>query len=218
MTGYSILGAVASDRSSDDAAIIPSTPRPIPHESAARAVAVAAMKSLVGTPYVWASKDVSKGGLDCSGAVTVAYEKAGLALPGARYRYGSADLHRALEPTRSPEPADLAFYGRSGKVSHVMMYVGDGNVAGASGGGPRTKTADDARAIGAYVKTRPADYRKDLVGYGRAPSTPLAGSKTRIVRTSDTRWSLAEWVTTIATIAGVGVAGYYGIEWWRNSR
>ena len=172
--------------------------------------AVAYLKTLVGTPYVWGSKD-PKVGLDCSGAVTVAYEHVGLARPGARYRYGSADLARKLAPTSSPSPGDLVFYGRDGKVTHVMMYAGDGQVIGATGGGRSTKTADDARAIGAYVKMRPVDYRKDIIGYGRAPTTPLDGSSSTRVSNSDTESDFP-----LVPVLLAAAAALLGLTAWRS--
>ena len=202
MSGYAVLGALASPGAKETIA-----PATVP--AGAPAAAVEYLKTLVGVPYVWASKDPSVG-LDCSGAVTVAYERAGLARPGARYRYGSADLHKKLEPTSSPDPGDLVFYGK-GDVSHVMMYAGDGQVVGATGGGPKTKTPDDARAIGAYVKVRPVDYRKDIVGYGRSPSVPLDGSASTRVSTSDTRMSAG---VRLLLAAGAVAAGYYGYTRW----
>ena len=204
MTGYSILGAAASTRE----AAVNSVQQVVPSGAAAEAVSY--LKSLVGVTYVYGSKDPGYG-LDCSGAVLVAYEHAGLAKSGARYKYGSADLHKKLDSTSSPSPGDLVFYGRGGDVSHVMLYVGDGQVVGATGGGPKTKTPDDARAIGAYVKVRPVDYRKDIVGYGRSPSVPLDGSASTRVSTSDTRMSAG---VRLLLAAGAVAAGYYGYTRW----
>lgn len=188
-SGYTILGLGTSPSSEgDQRGLTSGRSSPSPAETAARDSAVAYLDSLVGVPYVWGGKDPAKG-LDCSGAATVAYEKAGFARPGARYKYGSADLHKRLTPTSDPKKGDLAFYGPNGKVNHVMMVVGDGRVIGATGGGKNTKNPDDAMKIGAHVKYKPVDYRKDLISYGRAPSVyaTLDGTSIPIVDTSDSR-------------------------------
>ncbi len=144
-------------------------PAALPSEAAARDGAVSFLVSRIGLPYLWGGKDPAVG-LDCSGAVTNAYESVGIMSKGSSKRYGSADLAKALRPISASEvkKGDLVFYGPSG-VSHVMMIVGDGRVIGATGGGSKTTTTDIARQQGAYVKYMPIDYRKDIISYGAAP-------------------------------------------------
>ena len=215
-SGYHILGASASRAEDTTSGKRAPTLVSVPNEAEARKTAVAYLESLVGTPYVWGGKDPAVG-LDCSGAVTVAYEKARLALPGARYRYGSADLHKTLEGTTDPQPGDLAFYGK-GRVSHVMMVVDEKNVVGATGGGPKTKTREDAEKIGAYVRKRPTDYRKDLVSYGRAPRVPLGGQAGTRLQTAEARGERAAIVGKGLLVLVFGGLAAWGASWWWRNR
>lgn len=141
-----------------------------------RATVVKFLADRVGLPYLWGGKDPSVG-LDCSGAVTNAYVAAGLMKPNAPKRYGSRDLREALRPISEAEakPGDTVFYGPGGKVNHVMLYVGDGSVIGATGGGSKTTSVDIAMRDGAYVRKEPLRYRKDLIGFGSAPIVETPG-------------------------------------------
>ena len=47
------------------------------------------------------------------------------------------------------------------KIIHVEMMVDDPHVVGASGGGSKTRTIEDAIRDNAYVKQRPIGYRGD---------------------------------------------------------
>lgn len=183
--GISLGSALGAIRSHDD---LLTPPIPVSGE-VARAASVNYLQSIIGTPYIWGMKDPAKG-LDCSGAVTVAYEKAGLAGSGARYHFGSADLQKVLKKISryDAKPGDVVFYGPNNKVNHVMMYAGDDRVIGATGGGNKTRTIDDAQKAGAYVKFKPVDYRKDLISFGQAPEyEPLEGSTSTVANTSDLR-------------------------------
>lgn len=128
--------------------------------------AVAWLRDHLGTPYLWGGKDPSRG-LDCSGAVVAAWRAAGLGLPWM----SAADLEKAAESVSrgALEAGDLVFYGKD-RASHVMMYAGNGQVIGASGGGRSTLTTDIAKKQGAEVKVLPVDYRDDVRGYGRVGS------------------------------------------------
>lgn len=123
------------------------------------------LMSVLGTPYVWGSRDPATG-LDCSGAVVWALRELGL--QPKKWNSTAAGMKKDSSVVIVPQPGDLAFYGSLFGVSHVMVYAGDGKVVGASGGGPGTTLAE-ARAKGAGVKVLPVDYRSDFRGYGRLP-------------------------------------------------
>lgn len=85
----------------------------------------------LGNPYVWGGTSLTNGA-DCSGFVMRIYEHFGYSLPrtssaqaGATKTVSSGDVRLG----------DLFFYG-SGGVSHVAMYIGNGQIIHASN--PRT--------------------------------------------------------------------------------
>ncbi|KQZ66155.1 MULTISPECIES: C40 family peptidase [unclassified Lysobacter] len=80
--------------------------------------------SLVGTPYRYGG-NTPEGGFDCSGLVNYVYrDMLAVNLPRT-----SRDLAGFQGPRIAPErlaAADLVFFGSSGNVSHVGIYVGEG--------------------------------------------------------------------------------------------
>ncbi|MFW6689933.1 NlpC/P60 family protein [Streptomyces sp. MAR4 CNX-425] len=85
------------------------------------AVAVAAARGAVGTPYVWGG--ASPAGFDCSGLTQWAYARAGVAIPrtSQAQRYAGRQV-----PLSEARPGDLVTYRAD--ASHVAMYVGGGQV------------------------------------------------------------------------------------------
>ncbi|MDB5294763.1 MAG: glycoside hydrolase [Phycisphaerales bacterium] len=105
-----------------------------PAAEAAVAKAVAHATPLTGTRYVWGGK--TSDGIDCSGLTQTSYAAAGLRLPR------DADMQSAagrLVATRwfrdGLLPGDLLFFlnARRGHVSHVGMYLGNGEFIEAAG-------------------------------------------------------------------------------------
>lgn len=91
--------------------------------AAANAVLMRAI-SLVGTPYRYGG-NTPEGGFDCSGLVNYVFrDMLDLRLPRT-----SRDLFAYQGPKIQPErlaTGDLVFFGSSGNVSHVGIYVGEG--------------------------------------------------------------------------------------------
>jgi cell wall-associated NlpC family hydrolase len=79
---------------------------------------------LVGTPYRYGGNSPA-GGFDCSGLVNYVFRDAAeVSLPRT-----SRELAAMQGPRLAPErlaAADLVFFGSSGSVSHVGIYVGEG--------------------------------------------------------------------------------------------
>jgi uncharacterized protein YgiM (DUF1202 family) len=81
----------------------------------------------VGNPYVWGGTSLTRGA-DCSGFVLSVYAQYGISLPhssAAQANYG-----RRIS-TSELQPGDLLFYG-SGGISHVAIYIGNGQIVHAS--------------------------------------------------------------------------------------
>lgn len=88
-------------------------------------VAVATALAQVGLPYAWGGDEPAEG-FDCSGLTLFAYSVAGIDLPRtADSQYRASPRLAADAPLRS---GDLVFYGRSSRVHHVGLYVGNGRM------------------------------------------------------------------------------------------
>jgi cell wall-associated NlpC family hydrolase len=140
-----------------------------------------AARAKEATPYSWPCTEnayegkgltnpLQPAGLDCSGTVTCGLYVATHGKVDWRREYSAARLHAELQPVESPRPGDLAFYGPPGRVSHVMVWWGDGRVVGASGGNRHTTSAELARRLGACVKWKKSHlYRPDFRGFRALP-------------------------------------------------
>jgi cell wall-associated NlpC family hydrolase len=96
--------------------------RPLPLRESVVATATEAM----GREYSWGGTGVNGGGFDCSGLIQHAYGRHGIALP--RTSAEQAKRGRAVsKKLGSLAPGDLlTFSNRSGAVTHVGLYVGEG--------------------------------------------------------------------------------------------
>jgi len=90
---------------------------PPPNASKAQ-IAIAAARSVIGTPYVWGAASPSVG-FDCSGLAMWAYAQAGVSLP-----HSSLEQYNMLPhiPRAQLQPGDLLFFYNP--VSHVAIYTG----------------------------------------------------------------------------------------------
>ena len=93
-------------------------------------------KSFLGTPYVWGATGPST--FDCSGFTQWVYRDAGIKIPRV-----SRDQAKVGEFVRyeNLQRGDMVFFDtkkrRSGIVSHVGIYLGDGNFIHASSSGKK---------------------------------------------------------------------------------
>jgi cell wall-associated NlpC family hydrolase len=111
-----------------------------------------------GLPYVWGGGPEDDAvGFDCSGLTQAAYAAAGIALPRtSRGQYAAGPLVPAGQPLL---PGDLVFYATAGRVHHVGLYLGGGNMIDAPDVGQTIgirayRHPDDDY----YGATRPASY------------------------------------------------------------
>jgi cell wall-associated NlpC family hydrolase len=108
---------------------------PVPASSSAARVAVRAALAQVGKPYVWGASGPSA--FDCSGLMMYAYAAAGVALPhssGVQSTMGTPVSRGQLRP------GDLVFF--YSPVSHVGMYIGNGQMVHASTEGVPVQVVD----------------------------------------------------------------------------
>jgi hypothetical protein len=127
-----------------------------------RELALEAAVRHLGTHYSWGGDDPL--GFDCSGLITEILKSPGLVRRGERLTaQGFHDRYQArlVYPPISLVPGMLVFWAREdGSIRHVeIVYdvLTDNTVVtiGASGGGPHTKTREDAMRDNAFVQLRP---------------------------------------------------------------
>jgi cell wall-associated NlpC family hydrolase len=121
------------------------SPPPSSGGSGAGAVAVRYAMAQVGKPYQWGA--AGPNAFDCSGLTMMAWRQAGVSLPhssAAQYNVGRRISASELQP------GDLIF--RYSPISHVSMYIGNGQQVSA------TRTGDYVRVQSLYGS---------IVGYAR---------------------------------------------------
>lgn len=119
-----------------------------------------ALAKYANTPYVWGGSSVN--GIDCSGLVMQAYKEAGIK---ADFVHSAAGIYGQCQPVGSYskghvdlnalKKGDLVFYSDGGTeaISHVGIYMGDGNVMSAlnPSQGVVTKSIDYTNKPNIYV-------------------------------------------------------------------
>lgn len=81
-----------------------------------------------GNPYVWGGTSLTRGA-DCSGFTQSIFKYFGIYLP----RTSRAQAYGGKRVSLSNmKPGDLVFYTKNGRINHVAIYIGNGQVIGAS--------------------------------------------------------------------------------------
>ena len=96
--------------------------------SSLRVQLISLAKNYLGEAYVWGGTTLGVG-VDCSGFTQALYRKMGIYIPRdsrSQARGGSSISASDLRP------GDLVFYGSSSYISHVAMYIGNGQIIHAS--------------------------------------------------------------------------------------
>ena len=113
----------------------------------AGSVAVDWALAQVGTPYRWGAEAPGVA-FDCSGLVQAAYKVAGITLP--RVAQDQYDATTKLGPGDPVEPGDLVFFGGGPTdVTHVGIYVGNGQMVDAPHAGADVRVENTPMAPGA---------------------------------------------------------------------
>ncbi len=99
--------------------------------------------SYVGGRYVWGGTSLTNG-VDCSGFTMQIMAKYGVYLPHSSR--GQAGYGRSVS-TSELQPGDLIFYGSGSSISHVAIYIGNGQIVHAS------NSRDGIKVSNAFYRT-----------------------------------------------------------------
>jgi cell wall-associated NlpC family hydrolase len=122
------------------------SPKAAAAPSQAAQVAVDTAMAQIGDPYVWGAGGPDS--FDCSGLTQYAYAAAGVSLPHS----SSMQSQMGTPVSRSElQPGDLVFF--YSPVSHVGMYIGNGQMVHASTSGQPVKVAS-LDSMGSYNSAR----------------------------------------------------------------
>ena len=82
-------------------------------------------KQFLGNPYVYGGNSLTNG-VDCSGFTSQVMRHFGVSLNrSSAAQYANNGTHVSSD---NLQPGDLVFYGYSGQVSHVAIYIGGGQI------------------------------------------------------------------------------------------
>ena len=82
----------------------------------------------VGNRYVWGGTSLTNG-IDCSGFTMQVYARYGVGLP---HHAASQPAYGKRISASEAKPGDLFFYGSGSSISHVGIYIGNGQIVHAS--------------------------------------------------------------------------------------
>ena len=82
----------------------------------------------VGNPYVWGGTSLTNGA-DCSGFILSIFAKYGVYLPHSSKAQANCGTRISASEAK---PGDLFFYGSGSSISHVAIYIGNGQIVHAS--------------------------------------------------------------------------------------
>ncbi len=112
---------------------------------------IATAQSLRGVPYVWGGQTPS--GFDCSGFIHYVYNKAGVSMT----RTNSIGYFSRSFYIDNPQPGDLVFFKNTYQkgISHLGVYLGNGNFIHAGSKGIAINNVNDA-----YWKDKFDSYKR----------------------------------------------------------
>lgn len=96
--------------------------------SSVRKRMIAYAKQFLGNQYVWGGTSLTNG-TDCSGFTMRVYQKFGYSI--SRTSRSQASKGKTIKVS-AVKPGDLVFYAKSGRINHVAIYIGNGQIIHAS--------------------------------------------------------------------------------------
>ena len=116
-------------KTSEGASVLETVTEKTDKSAAARNQVVELALQLVGSRYVYGGND-PRTGVDCSGFTSYVM-KHGAGVQLNRSSRGQASQGRAVSAAEI-RPGDLVFYSSGGRINHVALYIGNGQVVHAS--------------------------------------------------------------------------------------
>ncbi len=114
-----------------------------------RAAAVNLALDAMGTPYRWGGSDAN--GFDCSGLIQYAYREQGIALPRRSVDQARAGVELPRE-VAALMPGDILSFATTagGPITHVGLYVGEGQFIHSATGGVQVSVLSQADPYGRW--------------------------------------------------------------------
>lgn len=135
-------------------------------QTSLRHFTVGLSRQFLGLPYIWGGDDPMQG-FDCSGFVIELLKSVGKLPRGGDWT--AAMLYEKFQErsVEKPGPGCLVFYHNNSltRIVHIEFCLDAKLAIGASGGGSRNITVQDAIDKNAYIKIRPIDSRVNIAGY-----------------------------------------------------
>lgn len=117
-----------------------------------------------GKPYIWGGDDTVDG-FDCSGFCIEILKSVGI-LPRSGDWTAQMLWDKFIDrEVEKPYNGCLVFWHNGTKIVHVEYAITDDLCIGASGGGSRTSSEEDAADQNAYIKIRPWESRSNVKGF-----------------------------------------------------
>ena len=85
-------------------------------------------QQFIGNPYVWGGTSLTNGA-DCSGFVQTIFATYGVTLPRVAAAQATVGTPISLSEAL---PGDLVFYSGGGRIDHVGIYIGNGQIVNAA--------------------------------------------------------------------------------------
>ena len=108
----------------------PNPPTPISEADQLRLAICAYAKQFVGNPYILGGTDLLHG-TDCSGFVMRVFQQFGISTTRTSKSQAAAGTPVPVD-LNTLRPGDLLFYDTDGRITHVALYIGNGQIVHAA--------------------------------------------------------------------------------------